>query len=82
MEPVKKSLRFQLVLARCRCEVEAAGLGLTGYKVTIHIGQGVKMQCHVPWDSADIRNGDLLTLYTEVPMKEGYNADANPPSIE
>ena len=58
------SLRLRLVLGKFR--VTSVSKALIGYVAKIQLGPA-SMEITIPYDSADIRSGDLITLYTEVP---------------
>lgn len=63
----KRPLRLRLVLGKFRVtEVHPAPLG-PGYQAKIELGGSTTMTVLIPWDIADIRHGDLVTLYTEIP---------------
>lgn len=40
-----------------------------GFEMVIDLGNSIKLTCVVP-PSSDVREGDVLTLYTEVLVKE------------
>lgn len=49
---------------------------LIGRTMTLKLGGTTEMTISLP-DMADVRNGDLLTLYTEVLLKGSDNAKGN-----
>lgn len=59
MEPVENPLRLRLVLGKYRV------LERTGDVIKLALGGSTTMTVHLP-PNADVRSGDLLTLYTEV----------------
>lgn len=56
-------LRYRLILGKFR--VTAISTGLTGFKATLALPGSVTMTIDIPL-RADVKLGDLLTLYTEV----------------
>lgn len=56
-------MRLRLILGKFR--VTKVSPGLQGCRITIDIGNSVTMNIDSPIP-ADVRLGDLLTLYTEV----------------
>lgn len=62
MEPTPTT-RLILPLAKCRV------VNRTNNMAKIDIGQGVGMLITLP-DNVDLREGDILTLYTEVPYAQ------------
>jgi hypothetical protein len=75
MESVEGALRLRLVLGKF--QVKAISKGLTGTRFAIDLGNSVTITIDAPVQ-ADIRLGDLLTLYTEVLS----NANPNPTPIQ
>ncbi len=69
MEPAKEPMRLRLVLGKFRV------VDLRGQTMKVALGGSTTMTCQLP-DLADVREGDLLTLYTEVLVKA--KPDANP----
>ena len=68
-------LRLRLLLGKFR--IKKIERGLTGFRATIDLGQGVSMIMDCPI-SADVRLNDILTFYTEVP----YDAHTVPPPVQ
>ncbi len=73
MESLKKQVRYRLVLGKFRVEkVNELGASL---EFSIRLpGLGVLI-CTGP--KADVKEGDLLTLYTEILAKEPSNAKSS-----
>lgn len=63
MESIENALRFKVALGKF--QVTAVSLGLTGTRFTIQLPNSVTMTIDAPL-RADVRVGDMLTLYTEV----------------
>lgn len=80
MEPAKGPVRIRLVLGKFRCtEVRK---GDTGYTAKIALGGSTTMTAIIPYDYVDIREGDLLTFYTDVLTKGTADAPPLPPPIQ
>ena len=75
MESAQTALRFRLILGKFR--VINVFPGTTGFKAIIDLGNSVRLTMDVPV-SADLRTGDLLTFYTEVPA----HAEPIPSSLQ
>lgn len=69
-------LRLRCILGKFRC-VHLSSSGVA----TIQVTHGYRMQMMVP-EFADLRPGDLLTLYTEIPAKEHVGALPQPTPIK
>jgi len=67
----KPRLRYQLILGKF--PVTQVKRGLTNLELVLDLGKGLYLITHAP-DTADVRQGDLLTLYTEVLAKDHPNA--------
>lgn len=65
-------LRLRCILGKFRC-VALARHPVVGWVATLDLG-GRTMELKIPYDFADLRRGDLLTLYTEIPTKEHVGA--------
>jgi len=58
-----QSIRYKLALGKFRVSrIEKAP---TGFRMSIHLPGLGQVICHIPF-LADVREGDLLTLYTEI----------------
>lgn len=69
MEPVEKQgMRF--ILALTKVTVMDVSQTLGGQRVKLALGGSTTMAFDVT-DAADVRVGDILTLYTEVAIKKG-----------
>jgi hypothetical protein len=68
----REPLRLRCILGKFRC-VALARHPVVGWSATIDLG-GRTATLSIPYDFADIRKGDLLTLYTEIPTKEHIGA--------
>ncbi len=64
MESAESSLRLRLILGKFR--VKSVDTGALGTKAVIDFTNSVTMSIDIPV-AADVRLGDLLTIYTEVP---------------
>lgn len=64
MESTKDALRLRLILGKY--QVTKIEKGLMGLRATIALPQSVTMTADLP-ASADVRLGDWLTFYSEVP---------------
>jgi len=62
MEPLENAIRHKLVLGRF--PVVGVQRSSAGFKFALQL-PGIKLILEVP-PSSDVREGDLLTLYTEV----------------
>jgi len=65
MEPTEAALRLKLILGKYRVEritKEPAGFAMT---IRLNEESDIKLTCFVPI-FADVKEGDVLTLYTEV----------------
>jgi hypothetical protein len=63
MESHSAALRLKLILGKYRViRVERAGAFL---RFALELQEGIKIVCEIP-ATADVKEGDLLTLYTEV----------------
>ena len=75
MESAQKQVRLRLVLGKYRVlKVERHPYG---FQIAIDLLQGIKMVVELP-ASADVREGDILSLYTEVLT----NAPSQPTPIQ
>lgn len=72
-------LRLRCVLGKFRCVAITRNLDL--WQATIQVTDGYQMRMMIP-DFADLRPGDLLTLYTEIPTKEHVSALPQPTPIK
>ena len=70
MTDLAHALRYRLILGKFR--VKAISQGLTGLKATLDLGSSVTMVVDCPI-RADVKLGDLLTLYTEVLVNDQPN---------
>lgn len=66
-------LRLRCILGKFRCT------HIHNNIATIQVTDGYRMQMLIP-SFADLRPGDLLTLYTEIPAKEHIGALPHPAS--
>lgn len=71
METIPEPLRLVLILGKF--QIKSISKGLTGTKFALDMGNSVTITVDAPVQ-ADVRLGDLLTLYTEVLS----NAHPNP----
>lgn len=70
-----ESLRLRCILGKFRCiDISPRPIGT---RATIDLG-GRTMKIDIPYEFADLRPGDLLTLYTEIPAKEHVGALPQP----
>ncbi len=65
-------LRLRLILGKF--QVRRASFGVLGTKALVDLGNSVTMNIDIPV-TADVRDGDWITLYTEVP----YAKPVEPP---
>lgn len=64
MEPAQSScVRYRLIFGKF--QVKAVTRGFTGQRFTIDLGSSVTITVDAPL-RADVKLGDLLTIYTEV----------------
>ena len=63
MESLAHALRYRLIFGKFR--VKAVTKGLTGQRFDIDLGNSITITVDAPI-RADVKLGDLLTLYTEV----------------
>jgi hypothetical protein len=75
LEPAKDALRYRLVGPKV--QVTKVEKGIQGMKIHMRMGN-VTMIWDAPTPKADVREGDLLTLYTEVLV----NAEPSPTSVQ
>ena len=69
------SVRIRLIIGKF--QVLSVEPGLTGFKAKVAMGNSVTMTMDCPI-SVDVRVGDLLTFYTEVPL----HAEPEPTSVQ
>lgn len=70
MESLSGKMRFKLVLGKYPVvRIEKSALGL---QFALAMPNGMKLVCEVP-ANVDVREGDLLTLYTEVLCQPSIN---------
>lgn len=79
MESAKEQMRLRLVLGKFR--VTDVTQTLSGQVMKVALGGSTTMTAPLP-DRADIQIGDLLTLYTEVLLKEQNHAITLPPPVQ
>ena len=77
MSEIPERYRLRLVLGKFR--VTSVSSGLTGTQLKINLDGAVTMVVDAPIQ-ADVKLGDILTLYTEVLSKEIPNAPPLPAS--
>lgn len=63
MESPQTALRLRAILGKF--PVTKVERGLTGIRFTLSMGNSVFITCDMP-TAADVKVGDILTLYTEV----------------
>ena len=57
--------KFRYVLHLCRCRVVRVDKSALGYQMLLQMPSNVKLAVSLPAE-VDIKEGDILTLYTEV----------------
>lgn len=82
MEPSKAEIAaklkyYRLILGKFQVQ-EVKKDPLQGWLMTFKFLNGTYISTSLPSDRCDVRAGDFITLYTEVP----YNADAVEPSLK
>jgi hypothetical protein len=70
--------RLRLVLGKFPVVSVTKNPHLPGFTIKVKM-DNVTMMFALPTDRADIRPNDLLTLYTEVLLKESADANSLPP---
>ncbi len=71
MEPAESTLRLRLVLGKFR--IKSVSQGVLGTKAVVDFTNSVTMTIDIPV-AADVRENDLITLYTEVPYAKPSEA--------